>query len=163
MSESVPDEDEVSETVKLVEGFESLVQDGAVFWLEECLDRLLFDVGVDLMDKSWLRDHTKDLFWWEEFSRKIKDQFKTMRIGQIFEYVNFSFFQKLGLVIGKFHDILKFIIREKFVEEIDIFFGLNNFYIFAFNGINKFLKIRTIVINELINECFSKDILLLFF
>jgi hypothetical protein len=46
VSEGMPDEDKVSETVKLVEGFESLIQDSAVLGLEKSFDRLFFNVIV---------------------------------------------------------------------------------------------------------------------
>ncbi len=85
-----------------------------------------------------------------------------MWIGKIFENVNFFFFQKSCFIISEFQDIIKLIIRKEFVKKIQMPFGLNNVEILVINSVHKVIKIGTVVINKLINERFSNNLLFFF-
>ncbi len=91
------------------------------------------------------------------FGLKSEKDFEAVGICEIFEDLDFRLLQENGLVIGKFHNILKIVVREKFVKEIDIFFLLNAFLAFLFDGIDKVIKIGTIIINKSVNEGFAND------
>ncbi len=48
------------------------------------------------------------------------------------------------------------------MKKIQMSFGLNNVEILVIDSVHEVLKIGTVVINELINECFSNNLLLFF-
>ncbi len=156
MGEGVSDEDEVSESVKFVECFESLVHNGAVFGLKESLDRLLFNVTVDLIGKFRLRKKTKKLFLTKNRCIECKKYF--ILASSINGSINLEMLivTENGLIISQVCQFLKFIIGHELMKKVHVLFYLYLILSFIINDIKE-LFMGNVIIDQMINQSLTKS------
>jgi hypothetical protein len=156
VGKSVSDEDEVSESVKFVEYFESLVHDGTVFGLKKSLDRLLFNVTVDPIGKFRLRKNTKKLFLTKNRCFEGKKDF--ILASSINGSINLEMLilTENGLIISQLCQFFKVIIGHELMKKVHVLFYLYFILSFIINDIKE-LFIRNVIVYQMINQSLTKS------
>lgn len=80
----MPYKDEISEPVKLVVGFESLVHDGTVLGLKKGLNNLFLNVFIRIFRKFRVGYESKNIFWSNIFVIECYSNFIFVWIVDIF-------------------------------------------------------------------------------